>query len=200
MIIQSKNQHHELIRLALSIEGGLLLLAIMLAWVFNIPVLASLHVNGPDMAIGIVSTSPLLVMLIWIMQKPVGPLRDIKTLLETKVVPLVRSCTIFDFAWISLLAGLGEEILFRGVMQMGLYKVTSPVIAIIISGVIFGLAHCITIVYATIAGFIGVYFGIVFLYTGNLLSVITAHAVYDFIALVYLVKLRSRSVNIQRNL
>ena len=56
----------------------------------------------------------------------------------------------------------------------------------------FGLAHSVTRTYAILATIIGLYFGWLWLATGNLLVPITTHAVYDFLALVYFVRIRAR--------
>ena len=54
----------------------------------------------------------------------------------------------------------------------------------------FGLLHPITRAYAVIAALLGAYLGGLWLAGGNLLTPIVAHALYDFVALVYLLRLR----------
>jgi len=53
---------------------------------------------------------------------------------------------------------------------------------------LFGAAHWLTLSYALLAGVIGVYLGVVFLLTENLLIPITAHALYDVVALSVLAR------------
>ena len=65
-------------------------------------------------------------------------------------------------------------------------------VGLIAGGVLFGLAHCITPTYALLAGLIGLYLGWLWIATGNLLVPITTHAVYVFLALVYLIRIRGR--------
>jgi membrane protease YdiL (CAAX protease family) len=55
--------------------------------------------------------------------------------------------------------------------------------AIILPNVLFGMLHWRSAAYAAIAGVVGVYFGLLFLWTGNLLAPILAHAAYDAVAL-----------------
>ena len=57
-----------------------------------------------------------------------------------------------------------------------------------IASVIFGLAHYLSPTYAIYAGLVGLYLGIIFQASENLYIVMAIHALYDFIALVYLVK------------
>ena len=56
------------------------------------------------------------------------------------------------------------------------------------ASLLFGIAHAITPAYLVLAALIGEYLGGLWLWTGNLLAPIIAHAGYDFIALWYLAK------------
>jgi membrane protease YdiL (CAAX protease family) len=107
---------------------------------------------------------------------------------------LFRQCRIVELAVIALLAGLGEEMLFRDIVQGWITdKVGGPygaAIGLTAAATIFGLLHSITPAYAFMAGGIGLYFGAIWLITGNLLVPIASHALYDFVALIYLVHLR----------
>jgi membrane protease YdiL (CAAX protease family) len=78
--------------------------------------------------------------------------------------------------------------LFRGLLQAAFTDWWGVVIGLGVASVIFGLMHIITLTYAVLAALLGVYLGVVWILDGNLLSVVIAHAGYDFVALVYLVK------------
>jgi membrane protease YdiL (CAAX protease family) len=56
------------------------------------------------------------------------------------------------------------------------------------ASVLFGLLHPITPGYIVLATLLGAYLGAIWIYNGNLLSVMVAHAVYDFVALWYLLR------------
>ena len=111
-------------------------------------------------------------------------------------MPLFRQATLTQLAVISLMAGLGEELLFRGVIQGKITQVVGgPAgnwVGAIVAALLFGLAHSVSLTYAILAALIGLYLSWTWLATGNLLVPIAAHTVYDFVALVYLVKVRSR--------
>ena len=92
---------------------------------------------------------------------------------------------------IALLAGLGEEALFRGVLQTSLAGTMNVWLAVCLIGALFGLVHYVSTTYAIYAGLVGVYLGVLHILTGNLLVPILIHAVYDFVALTYLVHFRS---------
>ena len=66
-------------------------------------------------------------------------------------------------------------------------------LALVLASVVFGAAHLLTWTYAIIAAFIGAYLGLLWIWTGNLLTPMITHAVYDFVALVYFCRVyRSR--------
>ena len=93
---------------------------------------------------------------------------------------------------ISLFAGAGEEMLFRGLIQAGLDEwMTGPAgawIALAVASLLFGLAHMVSATYAVVAALIGAYLGALLIATDNLLAPIVAHGLYDFVALIYLVR------------
>ena len=93
----------------------------------------------------------------------------------------------------ALLAGVGEEALFRGVIQPAL-AAHLPAWAAIAHRhrLLFGLAHWVTPTYAILAGIVGAYLGWLLLrLSGNLLVPIVAHALYDVVALAVLASLRA---------
>jgi len=85
----------------------------------------------------------------------------------------------------SLGAGIGEELLFRGALQAWLDDSLPVALAIILPSVVFGLLHNNNLIYMIIAGVIGLYLGVLFAVTGNILVPIIAHTVYDVIAFAY---------------
>ena len=131
---------------------------------------------------------PLLVAMLLITHFPLGPLARLNRVVNEVILPLFQSCSALDFATISLLAGLGEELLFRGLIQALLARWLSPIAGLVLASISFGLAHTITVSYAVLATVFGLYLGLLWLWTDNLLVAITAHAIYDFVALVYLVQ------------
>ncbi len=83
----------------------------------------------------------------------------------------------------SLGAGIGEEMLFRGALQGWLSEFSPIIIAIILPAMIFGALHNANLTYMVIASLIGVYLGVSFVITDNIAVPIIAHALYDIIAL-----------------
>lgn len=180
--------------LAVAFEGGLVAVALGLGWIVGQDPLESFHWSLADAGWGIVATLPPLALFWLCLKCPIRPTKHLVRVVDDLLVPLFRDCRILDLAVISALAGLGEEMLFRGVIQQ---TVTHAIpaqagvwIGLAVAAILFGLVHRITNTYALFAGVIGLYLGAVWLLTDNLLVPIVAHALYDFLALVFLVKIR----------
>jgi membrane protease YdiL (CAAX protease family) len=180
--------------MALVVEGGMGLVAVTLGWALGYPPGDAVQWDLAGWAWGAAAALPLLAVMGLCVLLPWPPFRELLRVMDEAVVPLFRPCHLADLFLISALAGLGEEMLFRGVIQRaiagGLEEPLSEWIALAVAGTLFGLVHSITRTYAVLATLIGFYLGWLWLATGNLLVPIVAHAVYDFLALVYLVRVR----------
>lgn len=183
----SQSELRRVVRLAVLVEGGLVLVALALGWLVGESPLPKVNGSLAGVAIGLLASLPMLGGLLLIDRFPFGPFKHLEDVMRESILPLFRGASLGDLLLISLLAGLGEELLFRGVVQDFFQRVTgSPWLAVGIASLVFGLVHPITRTYAILAGLIGVYFGALYLATGNLLVPVVAHAAYDFVALVYL--------------
>lgn len=90
--------------------------------------------------------------------------------------------------WISACAGIGEEVLFRGGLQTIIADYIGGSGAVIVASALFAIAHFSKPLIAALLLLIGVCFGVVFLYTGSLITVVIGHALYDVFALWYVQK------------
>lgn len=99
--------------------------------------------------------------------------------------------SILQSAFISLLAGVCEEALFRGAIQGSLAERVGMGLALALTSLLFGAAHLVTWTYGIMAALIAAYLGLLWIWTNNLLAPMVAHGVYDFVALVYFLKVRS---------
>jgi uncharacterized protein len=175
-------------------EGGLAVLAVGLGWLFGIPPWETFRWTWRDFGWGALATVPLAAMLLVCLRLPLRPFAKILEFLDAAVLPLFRRCNLLELAGIAFLAGLGEELLFRSIVQGGVSvwvgKPAGPAVGLAVAAVIFGLMHHITPAYSLMAGTIGLYLGILWLATGNLLAPMAAHALYDFFAMTYLTKIR----------
>ena len=89
---------------------------------------------------------------------------------------------------LSLLAGVGEELLFRGAIQGWLMAKTDPVTAVIAASVLFGLVHYVSFTYFLVATGLGFILGAAYLLSESLALVMIWHALYDMIALFCLLR------------
>jgi uncharacterized protein len=180
-------------------EGSLTPVAIGLGWLLGTPSLATLfHFDGRDALIGIAAALPPLGLFWFCLVCPWRPFAEIAKITAETLVPLFRDCGLAQLAIISALAGLGEETLFRGVVQAGaalwIGGPNGVWLALLVAAILFGLLHFITPTYAVLAGLIGLYLGGLWLATGNLLTPIVTHAAYDFLALVYLARVKGGGI------
>jgi uncharacterized protein len=186
--------------IALLFEGSLVLVALALGWIFHIDVLAGLRPNLAAVAFGVCGAIPPFALLLISERFKFPALERIKELLLETLGPSLAACRWFDLILLAAVAGVGEEFLFRGVVQPLFERWTRPVgsghaAGLILSNVIFGLLHFITPTYALLAGLMGIYFGLLLDATGsrNLLGPILAHGVYDYLAFLVLVQTARRS-------
>jgi CAAX protease family protein len=175
-------------RLAFSGEAGLLLLAWALARLLHLSPLNQVRPSLPALAWGIAATLPLLVGLVWILTTRSGPARRLVTFVVNQLGPLLADCPALELALLAGMAGVSEEVLFRGVIQVGLARVLPEGLALIVASALFGLIHFATREYAALAGVMGLYLGALFLAQGSLLAPIVTHALYDFVALLYVAR------------
>lgn len=184
------DQTRRLFLLACAVELALLGIAIIGGWLFGVSVLESVQLNIADAGVGVLATAPLLALFSRVLHAQRGPLAEIRLFLDNIVRPAFSSWTILDLALISVLAGLAEESLFRGLIQRSLVHGLGHGPALLVASIIFGLAHCVNRPYAVVASVIGAYLGLIFIATGNLLAPIVTHGFYDFAALVYFLRFR----------
>jgi membrane protease YdiL (CAAX protease family) len=111
------------------------------------------------------------------------PVRNLVNLVTNEVGPLVTRCTLLELGCLAAMAGISEEVLFRGVIQPGLSGWLDPSGALVAASVIFGLVHAASPVYALFAALMGLYLGALFLLQSSLIPPILAHGLYDFVAL-----------------
>ena len=175
---------------ACAIEAALLLIAAAIAWPFTWPLLADFHWNIPDFLLGLLASVPLFAAFWWMLRSRLAPLARIRNLLETGLAQLFASWSLLELGFLSVLAGLAEEVLFRSVIQGIASSYLGTAAGLAIASVLFGAVHLITGTYGIIAAVIGLYLGLLWLAGENLLIPIVTHAAYDFAALVYLLRLR----------
>jgi CAAX protease family protein len=175
---------------AVFFEGGLAPLSLLLGWLLGHPPLRQFVWSLEYALWGIVATIPLIALFLAILKWPIGPLARVKHFCENEVEPLLHESSWSEIGLISLSVGVSEEMLFRGVFQAALTSWLGVPAGLGLASALFGLLHPISLPYMVMAGFLGLYLGTVWILSGNLLTVMVVHTLYDFAALSYLIRIR----------
>jgi membrane protease YdiL (CAAX protease family) len=180
--------------MAVAVEGAIALVAMFLAWLFGVPLRDQMPDSRATLAAavarGFVATAPMLAIFLCLVHSERPALRELREQVDRLIRQMFPSASIGQVALVAALAGAGEELLFRGVLQTVLGWWITPVAALVIASLLFGLAHALSKVYFTLATVIGFFLGWLTWYFNDLLAPMVAHGLYDFIALVYLSRQR----------
>jgi len=163
-----------------------LLLAWGLARWLNISPLDQLRPTGGGLVWGIIATAPLVLALRWMLTSSLPPIRRLVALVIAQLGRLVALSSVPGLAALATIAAISEETLFRGVIQVALTESFSPTGSLFVTSLLFGLVHCASRAYVGFAVLMGLYLGTLFVLMENLLAPIITHALYDFVALLYL--------------
>lgn len=156
---------------------------------------------GIDLGIGVVASLPMLAAVALMMRIPHESIRAIKRLADVPTMKALLSLTHGELLVLSLCAGIGEELAFRGCLLPWLtafrdasgqfvntfevgdsFATAVPSLlfaAVLVSSIGFGMLHPITKLYVVVASLMGVYFAALLIMTDSLLVPIVAHAAYD---------------------
>lgn len=166
-------------------EAALVIVAIVLGWVADINPFANLHYSAAAVFYGTGGTIPLFLLFLTLEQMNFESVTNIRNMLMQSLLPGLRHCDWADLFILSAIAGVSEELLFRGVLQPWLESAWGMNVGLIGSNLVFGLVHAITPLYTVLAAVVGIYLGLALDYGGerNLLTPIIIHGLYDFLAL-----------------
>ncbi len=97
--------------------------------------------------------------------------------------PLFKGLSFWQTVILASMAGIGEEVFFRGFLQTWLAGYMSVELAIATAAVVFGLMHFVSLSYFLLTTLLGMAFGFTYSLTGSLLLIIIWHGSYDIIAI-----------------
>ena len=175
-----------LLMVAFFVEGGLFFIGLLLMGVSSQELWSRFDLSRRATAYALLLCVPMLAMLYLSERTQWPPLARLRDELDEKVMPIFANCKLIDLVAIAFLAGLGEELFFRGWLQGLLINKLDVLLGILIASAVFGFMHYLSPIYAIYAGLTGVYLGLIYQLSGNLYIVMVIHAVYDFIALMAL--------------
>jgi membrane protease YdiL (CAAX protease family) len=161
-------------------EGILLVVACVSAWYAELPFALGEGAAGVLWGTGTAAGLAAMNLTLLHARGNRWPGDSLRRVCRVIVRPLFEHVNGLQIVTVSVLAGAGEELLFRGVLQ--------PVLGLPAASAIFGAVHVGGrgfIGYGAWAACIGALFGWLMVKTDGLLAPIVAHAVYDALALAY---------------
>ncbi|MFM2012715.1 MAG: hypothetical protein RLZZ396_1499 [Planctomycetota bacterium] len=122
---------------------------------------------------------------------PIRSIQKLDRVVQSQLRTVLEPMSVPELLILSLSAGIGEEIFFRGLIQgWWMSLVDQPnfwevLPGILVSAICFGFAHPLSKTYIVLATLAGLLFSVLFWATGDLLACVLAHASYDAIICVY---------------
>jgi len=174
--------HRRLLKLELVVAAGLL--AVAMGWDVwrQLGLWASLTTwSLADVSLGMLAAMPPLLVIVLLelrVDRYMPGLQGLRQSIHLVLAPLVGRIRFAEALAISALAGVSEEVFFRGVLQRE--------IGVLLASVIFGLFHAISPPYVLWAAAMGGYLGWLAQWHGNLSVPIVAHTMIDIVGLLYI--------------
>ena len=181
--------------IALTFEGAIGLAALIAAVALGIRLRPLLSLSGKDLATALLGVLALSVIFVVVAFSRWSPFARIRRQLDRVLPQLFDRASVAALFAVSAVAGISEELLFRGVLQHGLDSVMTTWAAVLIANLVFAALHLITPTYGVIAFFMGLILSAVFMITGSIAAAAITHGIYDFMALVFYLRRRSDSRN-----
>lgn len=167
---------------AIGFQSSLAVLALLLLWLFSIPVW-----NEGLPVLQAVCLGSLAALITYAVLFGAFRLPGFRSLTMERHLVALRRFTL-DYSWpvliaLAALAGAGEELLFRAVIQGWPAAQGYPLSGLLAGALLFGLAHFLSLTYFALATLLGLVLGFAYLYSESLWLVMIWHGVYDLIAI-----------------
>lgn len=174
---------------------GFIVIAFGVGWVLDVSPLTNLTWNWSDLGIGALAALPMFAFFQLAFHTRIAAFRKIKQFLLDELGPRIEHGSILELFILSIFIGLGEEMLFRGVLQSWAMQY-GVVAAIVFTNLLFGIVHSVTRLYVVIAALMGVYLSLLLVSFSpqNLLIPITTHTIYDFLCFIAIMRLYRQQV------
>jgi membrane protease YdiL (CAAX protease family) len=178
-------------------ETSLIFVALFLGWIVDINPFKMIFFSTSAFFYGAIGTVPLFLMFLGLEQLQQESIVNIRKFLLKTLGPGLHRYQWTHLLLLASIAGLSEELVFRGVLQPWLESHWGTAIGLLGSNVVFGLVHAVTPLYALLAGIVGLYLGLSMDYSGdrNLLTPIIIHGFYDFLAFMALMRAYRNSLS-----
>jgi membrane protease YdiL (CAAX protease family) len=171
-------------------EGSLIFVAVVLGWIADINPFENLHYSENAVIYGLLGTVPLFLIFLAMEHMTNSSVQKVRQVLLETLGSSLHQYNWADLFILATIAGVSEELLFRGVIQPWMENSWGMTVGLIASNIVFGLVHAITPLYAVLATCVGIYLGLFLDYGGerNLLTPMVIHGTYDFLAFLSIMK------------
>lgn len=154
-----------------------------LVWIWSRGLLVEVGDPARGVGLGVVAAAVLAVVNYGVLRfaPPVAPVRALRRLYGETLRPVFTAASGFDMVAVSLAAGIGEELLFRGAIQAQF--------GVVVASLLFGLAHIggrDSLVFGVWVAAMGFGLGGLAYVGGGLLAPVVAHVLYDAAAIEYI--------------
>lgn len=180
---------HVVVRMAAIGEGILIVLSLVWLYLRELPVRWEL--SAETVGVAVVLTAPLIAVNGFLFLGPSGPRLQHPAwrIFSTRYIrPLCAELTPLPALVVAVLAGLGEELAFRGVLLTELRPLLGDWGAVVASGITFGWIHFlglwreflpVVVLYCLF----GIVLGAIYLVTTDVALMVLIHALYDFLVI-----------------
>lgn len=172
---------------ALGFQAGIGLVGLMAVWLFDIPLFWGGLGLVEILLFGFLGALATYFSILLVSRIP-GLFPDDLDQQMRGLYNFARSYSGPVLVGLSVLAGVGEELLFRGAVQGWLLQHTGPWTAVIAASVLFGLVHYISFTYFLMATGLGLIMGTAYQLSGSLGLAMAWHALYDMVAIFCLLR------------
>ena len=134
-----------------------------------------------DVLLGALVAAALAAANLALLERPSGGWRPMRTAVDEVLIPTFVGLSRWQVVILSVAAGVGEELFFRGFLQ--------PLAGVVAAALAFGAAHVAgarMVAFGVWAAAMGLVLGGLVLATGGIVASMTAHACYDLLAFNYL--------------
>ena len=172
---------------AVQVEGGLAILAIVIAWFAGISLRDMFAFEPFPILIAVAATIPMLVFCRLVYVLPFKMVDFTRRFLHSVYLDFIRHCSVLQLLLVAIMSGVGEELLFRGILQTSITNgcgggTWGLAVGIGVTSFLFAVAHPINKLYVFLCFLIGIYLGLLFAWSDNNLIVpIIIHALYNFV-------------------
>jgi membrane protease YdiL (CAAX protease family) len=193
-VVTAAASTRRLVPLAVVFEAGLGAAGCALAWRLGVPIASRMAVT-PEVALRcLVALTPTLVFLAVALRSSWPPLVRLRGQVSELARELFGAARWWELLAVSVAAGVGEELLFRGALQPLGERWLGPAYGLLAVSVLFGAVHAASATYFVVATTVGLYFGWLAQRFDELVTPMFVHAAYDWAALWVLTRRESYAI------